>query len=635
MKCLRACPRPPVAHLAARLPTVRSMSGVPDRSALMQELERQQREAAERTLPWFLEQMPDVYFRTVAPELQRQHLRAIVALSSPDLSVPEVKLTDASTYTFLSRGGLPVSSTQSVIRQLISLPEDAEMDHVQIFSSRDNSLSLNIFETNQGGLAQPLFGAIAGTESAVIEMEHNFEDSSETLIISAIAGLSPRVALQQGAALLELHGLALRRAQVHEIQDGEQNVTMLRFLVEEEHGRAKLSPLQWENLGTDLKRIKWLDDSALTLASSCPALGLQARQALRAEVAAALADLSMAVTDNPLLGRHVLRSNVFLGERSSLLLRMQPEFFEPVLPPSTAMSNLPFGVFFGAGRHFNGYHVRFRDVARGGLRVVLPASDEAHTAENRRHFMECYNLAWAQQLKNKIGPRYSMGQCVKRFIDGLLDLLTPEPAVRGKVAFSYIQKPELLYLGPDENITPTDIDWVVAHAGKRGYPMAAAFMSSKPDAGINHKVYGVTSEGVAVFLDSGLRSVLAFSRIVQEGSLGINPTLEPWTVKLTGGPDGDVAGNMIKILHREYGSMVRVVGIADGSGCAEDPRGLNMQELLRLVDANLPLTAFDQRALGPEGMLASADTRDGAIPSCVSFPHCRVSVIEAVTNIVT
>lgn len=67
---------------------------------------------------------------------------------------------------------------------------------------------------------------------------------------------------------------------MHEIQDGEQNVTMLRFLVEEEHGRAKLSPLQWENLGTDLKRIKWLDDSALTLASSCPALGLQARQAL-------------------------------------------------------------------------------------------------------------------------------------------------------------------------------------------------------------------------------------------------------------------------------------------------------------------------------------------------------------------
>jgi len=75
-------------------------------------------------------------------------------------------------------------------------------------------------------------------------------------------------------------------------------------------------------------------------------------------------------------------------------------------------------------------------------------------------------------------------------------------------------------------------------------------MSSKPDAGINHKEYGVTSEGVAVFLEVALRS------------LGIDPRNEPWTVKLTGGPDGDVAGNMLQILNREFGENVRVVGTA-------------------------------------------------------------------------
>jgi len=133
----------------------------------------------------------------------------------------------------------------------------------------------------------------------------------------------------------------------------------------------------------------------------------------------------------------------------------------------------------------------------------------------------------------------------------------------------------------------------------RGYPMAAAFMSSKPAAGINHKVYGVTSEGVAVFLDSGLRS------------LGIDPHNQPWTVKLTGGPDGDVAGNMLKILHREYGPMVRVVGIADGSASAEDPRGLPMSELLRLVHANRPLAELDRTALGPQGSLSPADSPEG------------------------
>ena len=35
---------------------------------------------------------------------------------------------------------------------------------------------------------------------------------------------------------------------------------------------------------------------------------------------------------------------------------------------------------------------------------VLPPSDEAHSAESRRHYMECFGLSWAQQLKNKDIP---------------------------------------------------------------------------------------------------------------------------------------------------------------------------------------------------------------------------------------
>lgn len=84
--------------------------------------------------------------------------------------------------------------------------------------------------------------------------------------------------------------------------------------------------------------------------------------------------------------------------------------------------------------------------------------------------------------------------------------------------------------------------------------MPSAFISSKPTAGINHKEFGVTSEGVAVFLDEGLRAI------------GIDPDKQAFSIKLTGGPDGDVAGNMLKILAREYGERVRVVGLADGLG---------------------------------------------------------------------
>jgi len=159
---------------------------------------------------------------------------------------------------------------------------------------------------------------------------------------------------------------------------------------------------------------------------------------------------------------------------------------------------------------------------------------------------------------------------------------------------------ELLYLGPDENITPTDINWIVERAARRGYAMPSAFMSSKPDAGINHKEFGVTSEGVAVFLHEALRN------------MGVEPAQQPWTIKLTGGPDGDVGGNMLKILHREYGPMVRVVGMADGSGCAEDPQGLPMAELLRLFELGLPLSHLDKASLGPQGAFHSAETAEGA-----------------------
>ena len=319
--------------------------------------------------------------------------------------------------------------------------------------------------------------------------------------------------------------------------------------------------------------------------------------------------------------RHTLRTNVHLDDRWALSMRLDPAFFQPILPPvAPGFCNVPHGTFFVAGRHFNGYHNRFRDIARGGLRVVLPPSLEAHAAESRRHFMECFGLSWAQQLKNKDIPEGGakavclvtpqpgenrselMHGCVKRMADAMLDLLVPSTAdqlvTRRHVDGTPLGS-ELVYLGPDENITPHDLDWIVERAGKRGYAMPSAFMSSKPRAGINHKEYGVTSEGVAVFLGEALRAI------------GISPTEQPWTVKLTGGPDGDVAGNMLKILDRDYGKQVRVVGMADGTASAEDPDGLPMEELLRLFQDSLPLGALDKSKLGARGFLTIADTPAG------------------------
>ena len=94
-------------------------------------------------------------------------------------------------------------------------------------------------------------------------------------------------------------------------------------------------------------------------------------------------------------------------------------------------------------------------------------------------------------------------------------------------------------------------------------------------------------------------------------ALGIDPTKDPFTVKMTGGPDGDVAGNELKILFREYGDNVKVVGVADHSGCAEDLDGLDRDELLRLMKASLCISHFDKSKLGPQGALHDVSTEQG------------------------
>ena len=166
-----------------------------------------------------------------------------------------------------------------------------------------------------------------------------------------------------------------------------------------------------------------------------------------------------------------------------------------------------------------------------------------------RHYDECFNLAHAQQLKNKDIPEggskgvvlidatapgagdawgaqdaadfhdYLCRKSTKAYTDGVLDLCLPGDGEAQSLL-------PMVYLGPDEQIVPEDINWVVANAKRRGHPTADAFMSSKPDAGVNHKEFGVTSEGVHVFLEAALRD-----------TLHIDPKVDPFTVKLTGGPD--------------------------------------------------------------------------------------------------
>ena len=60
--------------------------------------------------------------------------------------------------------------------------------------------------------------------------------------------------------------------------------------------------------------------------------------------------------------------------------------------------------FLVISSEFRGFHLRFRDIARGGIRIVKVRNNEAYNINARSLFDENYNLANTQQRKNKDIP---------------------------------------------------------------------------------------------------------------------------------------------------------------------------------------------------------------------------------------
>ena len=69
----------------------------------------------------------------------------------------------------------------------------------------------------------------------------------------------------------------------------------------------------------------------------------------------------------------MLKTNFYTMGKSSFSFRLDPSFLEQ-LPYGRAgkFPEIPFAIFFIRGMHFIGFHVRFRDLARGGVRTILP-----------------------------------------------------------------------------------------------------------------------------------------------------------------------------------------------------------------------------------------------------------------------
>lgn len=260
-------------------------------------------------------------------------------------------------------------------------------------------------------------------------------------------------------------------------------------------------------------------------------------------------------------------------------------------------------MFLVIGSEFRGFHLRFEDISRGGIRIVRSRNREAYSINLRSLMDENYGLAATQQRKNKDIPEGgSKGTILldishqdkprvafEKYVDAMLDLLVlgESPGIKEKIVDLY-GKPEILFFGPDEG-TADMMDWASQHARRRDAYFWKAFTTGKSQSigGIPHDVFGMTTRSVHQY-------VLGIYR-----KLGLKE--ENCFKMQTGGPDGDLGSNEIKI------SKDKTIGIVDGSGVLFDPAGLNREELLRLATKRLMVSHFDVALLSPKGFRVLVD----------------------------
>ncbi|EMR10817.1 hypothetical protein PNEG_00964 [Pneumocystis murina B123] len=307
-----------------------------------------------------------------------------------------------------------------------------------------------------------------------------------------------------------------------------------------------------------------------------------------------------------LFNSHVLKTNFYQVTKVAISFRLNPDFLPEIEYPQKL-----FGMFLVIGSEFRGFHLRFKDVARGGIRIVKSRNKETYSINARSLFDENYNLANTQQRKNKDIPEGGAKGVIlldmehqdkavvgfQKYIDSIIDLLLEgkTPGIKDKLVDLYSHK-EILFCGPDEN-TANLVDWATEHARMRGAPWWKSFFTGKTArlGGIPHDVYGMTSLSIRQY-------VLGIY-----GKLGLNE--ETVTKIQTGGPDGDLGSNEILLSKEKY------VCIIDGSGVIYDPEGIYRPELIRLAKERKMISFFDKSKLSPSGYIVLIDDEDLILPS--------------------
>ena len=162
--------------------------------------------------------------------------------------------------------------------------------------------------------------------------------------------------------------------------------------------------------------------------------------------------------------KNILKTNFYKPTKVALSFRMAPSILSDVEYPRPV-----YGLFLVVGSGFRGFHLRFRDISRGGIRIVKSRNSENYSINLRSLLDENYGLAATQQKKNKDIPESgSKGTILldldhqdkprvsfEKYVDSILDLLVLDE--KDKIRDHY-GKPEILFFGPDEG-TADMMDW--------------------------------------------------------------------------------------------------------------------------------------------------------------------------------
>ncbi len=296
----------------------------------------------------------------------------------------------------------------------------------------------------------------------------------------------------------------------------------------------------------------------------------------------------------------IYKTNFYKRNKTSLSYRLDSSQFLD----SIAYKENPHGIFMIFAKELRGFHVRFRDISRGGIRIVRSRDAQSFEKNSDSIFDENYNLALTQQKKNKDIPEGGSKGTVllnleyqnqadlafQKYVDGLLDVILPHKAVK-----DYSGKEEILFLGPDEG-TAELMGWASRRARERGYKFWQSFATGKPlsEGGIPHDVYGMTTNSVHEYVLGILRKL----DLKEESIVKVQ----------TGGPDGDLGSNEILI------SKDTTTCVIDGSGVLFDPDGTNRPELKRLAGKRQMIEYFDRKKLSPNGFLVTIKDKNVSLP---------------------